>query len=201
MGWTSLSKTQQAIIILSAVGVPLAIVNKELFVQITPLALLIITALTLYEHREKRALLWAGIVAIVTYVLEALGVATGIIFGTYQYGSGLGPELLGVPLLIPILWVIVMLGSMQLAAHFKNAWQRVLGAAVIAVIFDLLLEQAATRIGYWSWAGVIPLSNYIWWFVIGLFAAGLAEYMKVRAKKTALITFIGQAVILGAALL
>ncbi|MFD0822936.1 carotenoid biosynthesis protein, partial [Micromonospora zhanjiangensis] len=36
--------------------------------------------------------------------VEALGVATGVPFGTYAYSGALGPKLLGVPLVIPLAW-------------------------------------------------------------------------------------------------
>src|SRR3982751_3694029 len=38
------------------------------------------------------------------FAVEAVGVATGFPFGTYDYSGQLGPKLLGVPLIIPLAW-------------------------------------------------------------------------------------------------
>src|SRR5262245_42701976 len=54
------------------------------------------------------ALGWRNIVAfilitvVVSFISEAVGVATGLVFGTYHYTDSLGPKLLGVPPLIQI---------------------------------------------------------------------------------------------------
>ncbi|PZG08334.1 carotenoid biosynthesis protein [Micromonospora craterilacus] len=47
------------------------------------------------------------LVAVVTgggFAIEALGVATGFPFGSYDYSGQLGPKLAGVPLVIPLAW-------------------------------------------------------------------------------------------------
>ena len=37
------------------------------------------------------------------------------------------------------------------------------------VLFDLLMGPAAMALGYWDWAeGIVPMQNYIMWFVLGL---------------------------------
>ena len=50
----------------------------------------------------------AGALLLVTtgggLAIEALGVATGVPFGEYDYSGDLGPKLAGVPLVIPLAW-------------------------------------------------------------------------------------------------
>ncbi|MEU4378120.1 carotenoid biosynthesis protein [Micromonospora echinofusca] len=49
----------------------------------------------------------AALVAVATgggFAIEALGVATGFPFGSYDYSGELGPKLAGVPLIIPLAW-------------------------------------------------------------------------------------------------
>ncbi|GGM38063.1 membrane protein [Micromonospora sonchi] len=48
-----------------------------------------------------------ALVAVATgggFAIEALGVATGFPFGSYDYSGQLGPKLAGVPLIIPLAW-------------------------------------------------------------------------------------------------
>ncbi|GAB3941459.1 hypothetical protein GCM10027614_26830 [Micromonospora vulcania] len=49
----------------------------------------------------------AALVAVATgggFAIEAVGVATGVPFGSYDYSGELGPKLAGVPLIIPLAW-------------------------------------------------------------------------------------------------
>ncbi|GAA2183083.1 carotenoid biosynthesis protein [Micromonospora lupini] len=49
----------------------------------------------------------AALVAVATgggFAIEAIGVATGVPFGSYDYSGELGPKLAGVPLIIPLAW-------------------------------------------------------------------------------------------------
>src|ERR687889_607827 len=55
------------------------------------------------------------------FAVEAVGVATGFPFGTYDYSGQLGPKLLGVPLIIPLAWSWMAwpawLAAARLTAH------------------------------------------------------------------------------------
>jgi putative membrane protein len=122
--------------------------------------------------------IWAAVVFVVTFLLEALGTATGKIFGAYTYGSTLGPQLFRVPVVIAFNWVLVILGALILARMItrKAVPAAFLGAA-FAAGFDFLLEPTAMRLDYWNWTGVtspwgIPIQNYVAWFLIAL-ASGL----------------------------
>ncbi|MEU8330214.1 carotenoid biosynthesis protein [Micromonospora sp. NPDC048839] len=49
----------------------------------------------------------AALVAVATgggFAIEAIGVTTGVPFGSYDYSGELGPKLAGVPLIIPLAW-------------------------------------------------------------------------------------------------
>jgi putative membrane protein len=93
-----------------------------------------------------------------------------------------------VPVVIAFNWVLVILGALILARLITRS--RVAAAflaAALAAGFDLLLEPAAMRLGYWSWTGVaaladIPVRNYVAWFLIAL-AAGLPfALLRIPAK-------------------
>ncbi|MFW5803961.1 MAG: carotenoid biosynthesis protein [bacterium] len=85
--------------------------TRELFQQITPLSLLFSFILLLIYHEgdEKTKFFVVSIlIAIVGFLVEVLGVQTGIIFGSYQYGETLGPKLFQVPLIIGINWLMLV---------------------------------------------------------------------------------------------
>ena len=113
-----------------------------------------------------------------TFLAEAVGVATGAVFGEYEYGPTLGLAWRGVPLLIAFNWVVVVHGACCAAGRALPQglvrWRRpaiALLAGLACAAFDWVMEPVAVRLDYWRWAGgVIPLQNYAAWFGIALLA-------------------------------
>ena len=136
----------------------------------------------------------AALVATATlggFAVEAVGVATGFPFGTYDYSGQLGPKVLGVPLIIPLAWTWMAwpawLAAVRLA---RGRVARIAIAAVGLAAWDLFLDPQMVAEGYWRWLdptpalpGVpgIPIGNYLGWLGFALvlmtalaFAAGPA---------------------------
>ena len=113
-------------------------------------------------------------------VAEALGVATGVPFGRYEYADSLGPALLGVPVVIPLAWVMMTWPAHLVAARLaRSRAGRVAVGAVALAAWDLFLDPQMVDAGHWRWAdplpalpGVptVPLTNYAGWLLV---AAGL----------------------------
>ncbi|MBN2709451.1 MAG: carotenoid biosynthesis protein [Calditrichaceae bacterium] len=127
------------------------------------------------EIRKKRRFIWwsAGII-ILSLLVEIAGVQTGVIFGNYDYGKALKPFVGGAPLVIGFAWFNMVMGSLALINNFasdklkKSAVLTALAAAFLMVVFDMIMEPAAVKLDYWSWEnGIIPLQNYMAWFVCG----------------------------------
>ena len=137
----------------------------------------------------RRFALWAAGAYALTFAAEAVGVATGAVFGAYVYGPTLGWKLLGVPLIVAFNWVLVVNGAICLAGRIlpsrAGAHRRIalpLLAGAISVAFDWVMEPVAIRLDYWTWAGgVIPLQNYAAWFVL---AAALAAFHPRQLQRT-----------------
>jgi putative membrane protein len=128
----------------------------------------------------------AALVATATlggFAVEAVGVATGFPFGTYDYSGRLGPKLLGVPLIIPLAWTWMAwpawLAAVRLA---RSRPARVALAAWGLAAWDLFLDPQMVAEGYWTWRdatpalpGVpgVPIGNYVGWlgFALVLMAA------------------------------
>jgi bisanhydrobacterioruberin hydratase len=122
-----------------------------------------------YEY-DRGLLLAAGVIFIGTWAVEALGVATTFPFGTYEYTDELGWKILGVSIVIPFAWLLVIAVSDAAIGHFFGRISTVL-AALFATLFDFFLEFAADALDLWHWSTRFPpVSNYISWFVISLAA-------------------------------
>jgi putative membrane protein len=155
--------------------------------RLTPYTLVVcgvIALLPVLLERNKWVLLWGLILFVSTFFLEALGTATGKIFGPYTYGGTLGLKVLEVPLVIAFNWFLVILGSLSLARLiFRRELLAAILTAAMAVGFDFLLEPTAIRLDYWTWhTPVIPLQNYAAWFLIALAAALCYVYFKLSVK-------------------
>jgi uncharacterized membrane protein len=69
----------------------------------------------------RRGALAAALVFLLAWGVEHIGVSTGFPFGRYRYTTLLQPQLLGdVPLVIPCAWLMVAVGSWQLAAQNRE---------------------------------------------------------------------------------
>lgn len=129
----------------------------------------------------RRFALWAAGAYALTFAAEAVGVATGAVFGEYVYGPTLGWQAWDVPVIIAFNWVMVVNGAICIAGRILSLraepGRRIalpLLAGAIAAAFDWVMEPVAIRLDYWTWAGgSIPLQNYAAWFVL---AAGLAAF-------------------------
>ncbi len=84
----------------------------------------------------------SAVMGIFAFGLEATGVASG----AYAYSSLFPVKLLGVPLIIPALWVLVM----KLAYAVSRKYGVGVGVAA-AIALDLVLEPLAAATGAWVW--------------------------------------------------
>lgn len=155
--------------------------SLPLMITLTPWFLLLTSGLVIAPAIAvggRRFVVWAAVTYAFTFLAEAVGVATGAVFGEYVYGPTLGLAWFGVPVIIAFNWVMVVHGAGCIATRLLPAdapWRRpayILLTGVLATGFDYVLEPVAIRLDYWTWAGRdIPLQNYLAWFVIALLAA------------------------------
>ncbi|MEV6300983.1 carotenoid biosynthesis protein [Actinoplanes sp. NPDC051861] len=112
------------------------------------------------------------------FAVEAIGVATGFPFGTYDYSGQLGPKLLGVPLIIPLAWTWMSWPAWLAAGRLTHGRaSRIALAAAGLAAWDLFLDPQMVAEGYWRWhdpsphlPGLpgIPVSNYLGWLAFAL---------------------------------
>jgi putative membrane protein len=135
----------------------------------------------------------AALVAVATgggFAIEALGVATGFPFGSYDYSGELGPKLAGVPLVIPLAWTWMAWPAWLTAARLvAPGVARVALAAVGLAAWDLFLDPQMVAAGHWRWrfpspslpgVDTVPLTNYAGWLLVSA-AVSLLLQLVLRA--------------------
>jgi uncharacterized membrane protein len=132
------------------------------------------------------------LVALTAVAFEAVGLATGIPYGRYQYSAALGPTLVGVPFLVPLAWLMMAWPSWVLAERLtRRPPVRVLVAAAVFAAWDVVLDPQLVRAGYWTWADpspglpgipTVPLTNLAGWLLAGGVLMTLLHVLVVRAS-------------------
>lgn len=120
------------------------------------------------------ALATAAVVVVAAWVAEAVGAATDLPFGAYGYTDALQPQLLGVPLLIPLAWLMLLPPAWAVAARIAGrtsgpafvAW-----SAIAMTAWDLFLDPQMVAWGLWRWdePGAyfgIPMLNFAGWLLV-----------------------------------
>ena len=141
-----------------------------------------------YTLGGRRALIFFAISAVISWLLEEIGVATGAIYGAYHYTDVLGPKLGYVPLLIPIAWFMMIYPSHVIANLIgtgkpagagggvgRIAWLSALGAMTMAA-WDLLIDPGMSsppeQAFVWERGGAyfgVPLQNFLGWLLTAFF--------------------------------
>ena len=118
------------------------------------------------------------LIAMIGFVIEVVGVKTGILFGEYYYGSVLGFKVLEVPLIIGLNWLVLSLATHSIMRVFlNNRFSIICTASLLMVLLDLLIEPVAIKLGFWTWDSTfVPLQNYIMWF----FSAFVMQYILIK---------------------
>ena len=126
---------------------------------------------------RRTALILVAVTTVGGLLAEAVGVATGVPFGRYEYTGTLGPELIGVPLVVPLAWTWMAWPAWLAAGRLVPGWWRIPVGAVALASWDLFLDPQMVAAGHWRWhhpvpglPGVpeVPLSNYLGWLAVAL---------------------------------
>ncbi|GGL94165.1 carotenoid biosynthesis protein [Nakamurella endophytica] len=134
---------------------------------------------------RRRAVLVLAVTAVPGFLVEVLGVHTGLPFGGYAYSDTLGPRWLGVPLVVGLAWTMLCWPAACAArALTRSPVGRVLLGAWATTAGDLFLDPQLVSLGGWSWhdpsphlPGVptVPLSNYLGWLLATLVLSALVQ--------------------------
>jgi putative membrane protein len=144
--------------------------SRAYFLSLSPLNLVLsFTCLLLsYSRLTYRLLLAILVVGIAGFTAEFIGVHTQLLFGEYHYGNNLGYKLAGIPLLIAVNWVMLSFSAIAIVISLQTSvLVKALLSATLMTLLDLFIEPVAINSDFWSWAdGIIPIYNYVCWFVL-----------------------------------
>lgn len=158
--------------------------TRELFQGLTPMNLLLSTAILLYFH-EKWSLKFvfiAFVIIITSIVAEGLGTNYGILFGSYFYGKTLGLKIWNVPILIGVNWFVLSYAAYLLVENIRTSiFIKALIGAAFLVLYDFFLERPAGILDMWNWQdNIIPLKNYYTWFIFAYIFIVLLSWKKIE---------------------
>jgi len=151
------------------------VINPTFFGPFTPYTLLL-TCFVFLIHSplsDKKFLFAFFSIAFLGFIIEVIGVKTGLVFGKYSYGDGLGFKLLDVPLIISINWaMLIFVGIRIVSGIFANKIMSLVVAAILVTLIDLLIEQVAPKLDFWQFEGGFPgLHNYLGWIGVAFFTS------------------------------
>ena len=178
--------------------------DNNFFVHSTPFNLLLSFFLLIWTHPEKNKSFYffIGIVFIVGFLSEVVGVNTGLLFGDYHYSKILGIQLFQVPILIAVNWFIIIYCSgigthvllnkviHRVAKDYNEpslklkAMSVIFDGASLAVLFDWLMEPVAIKLGFWTWDGdgSVPFYNYFCWLLISILLLTVFNFFNLRKE-------------------
>jgi putative membrane protein len=164
------------------------VINPSFFCPFTPYTLLL-TCFVFLIHSplaDKKFLLAFFSIAFLGFIIEVIGVKTGLIFGKYSYGNGLGYKLFDVPLIISINWaMLICAGTIVVSRIFTNKIAVLSVAALLVTGIDLLIEQVAPKLDFWLFNGGFPsLHNYFGWMGVAFFISYFFYPTLVKGNRT-----------------
>lgn len=129
-------------------------------------------------HGLRGAITLAAVAGGGGLVAESVGVATGWPFGHYAYTGTLGTELVGVPVIVPMAWVMMAWPALVVGRTLMRRGPAVVAVAAYALTaWDVFLDPQMVAAGHWNWLDPhpslplipgIPLSNYAGWLLVSL---------------------------------
>jgi uncharacterized membrane protein len=158
----------------------------------------------LYEVGVSRTIVLFAITAIIGFGVEVLGANTGFLFGKYSYGVNLGTKVIGVPIVVPLVWFVIVFIAFSLVfprtagstnprgspSKIRTILPLILLAAFGAVAWDFLVDPlfSSSQYGYWTWQispstpqlSGVPLTNFIGWFVVATGMLGIFVFLSLK---------------------
>jgi putative membrane protein len=164
------------------------VLNPSFFSPFTPFTLLL-TCFVFLIHSplaDKKFIFAFFSIAFLGFIIEVVGVKTGLIFGKYSYGNGLGYKFLNVPLVISINWaMLIFAGIIVVSRIFANKITVLLVAALLVTLIDLIIEQVAPKLDFWQFEGGLPgLQNYLSWTGVAFFTSYFFYPTIIKGNRT-----------------
>ena len=172
LSWSE-KNTIRLIVSMHVAGLLGFVLAPEYFVPLTAFNLIFGSYLVLRQPLIKKEISITPLLLLLLcgFAIEVAGVKTGLLFGEYQYGKAFGIKFLEVPVLIGLNWAMLIFCSITLLKKFK--FKPITTSFLVALLLtgiDFFIEQTAMKYDFWYWKnGIIPIQNYLAWFVVSFF--------------------------------
>jgi putative membrane protein len=142
----------------------------------------ILFSLPAYIGTIKQTGLFRGLAIIFSLSIFALAfqtaaTKTGLPFGRFNYGDGLGYKFIGTtPWVVAIIYPPILLGAFWLARKISSGFLSVIFTVIFAVIVDVALDPAMVKLTFWQWDAPgpffgVPIMNFVGWAISGFIGA------------------------------
>lgn len=175
---------------------------QNYFLPLTPLNLLMTLVIFYIINKDysQKFLILSLLIFLIGFSIEAIGTATGVLFGSYYYGEVFGFKLFNTPLLIGVNWLFLALSTHGVVQYFtkKPLWLIFIPSLLMTGL-DVLIEPVAIKLEFWSWENnIIPLQNYVMWFVASSVIHGLICLFRPQINaKISFVIIIAQIIFFG----
>ena len=197
-----ISKKQQVISLFFVVFYTVGIIGMSLaftyplFIKLIPFALVLSFVALMLFHSGKidwKTILFFLSIYVISFTIEALGVNTGQIFGYYSYGDGLGLKLFGTPFIIGVNWLFMVYSTAAIVERWKlHSIFKIIVAASIMLLYDLVLEQVAPKLDMWHWKyEIIPFQNYMVWLALALIFHSVLKILNIKTQNKLALIILG----------
>ena len=173
----------------------------KLFTFLSPIILILTLCLLFYYDRkttDRKRILYFSFVFLSSYIIEMIGVNTGLLFGEYHYHHGLGIKLFDTPILIGFNWILMIYITSSIFTKLRFGFlSQVIIPSSLMILYDIIMERVAPKMEMWSWVdNIIPLKNFIMWGVLAFVFHSIKYLLKIEIKnKMALPIYIAQIIL------
>lgn len=125
------------------------------------------------------------------YFIELIGANTGWPFGSYEYDASLGPQIFGIPLVVPFAWAMMAHPLLIVARRMTKSWTFLYGGFAL-MAWDLFLDPQMVSAGRWKWEVTgshvpfqpeIPLSNMFGWLLAGIALMAILNFALPKERR------------------
>lgn len=161
--------------------------HQDWFLGLTPLNLMVYFLAIFFNLKiiNWRFFIAFSIPFFIGFITEFLGVNYGWFFGIYEYGENLGIKIGGVPIMICVNWGVLTVVTADVSQKITdNKILRFVLGGFLMMALDIVIEVVAPRFDFWEFVnGIVPLKNYIAWFVIAAIAHFFYNLFQIQTDK------------------
>jgi uncharacterized membrane protein len=145
------------------------------------LQLMAVWSILVWAWGVRRTALVTGGIILFAWLVEYIGHTTGFPFGAYAYTDRLQPQIGGVPLLIPLAWLMMLPSGWVIARRItRHTLGFILVSALAFTAWDLFLDPQMVGWNLWLWnqpSGYfgIPWTNFAGWLAAAAIITALVN--------------------------